>query len=370
MTAWTAPELPPDDTSDEPDELTDGADPVFDTPFAREPAAAPVPPRTRRTPRPTPRPSSARGPRATSRTRSRTAGFAEALARAEDPSSSPVGDIDEPLLSTAPPLPETPLPGAEEAAAALAALQDEAPTLAPEPEPEPEPEPQTVAVMAPVVNVVEPVVPEPRRSSRSPLSPNATRSPDRAMAPIRPNRTGSPRRTSSSRSVPGHDLSAGVNRWYPWSRRSPPPPPLPSPNRNRRPSRPRPMPTVRRPTPGCPLRRSRLSSWQPSHPPLRTRRSSTARTRSPNRRSFPAVPLSGSPRDGPGAVRHAIARGLGARRGRPAPRRAVPARRARKPSTMVPVMRPPVDLPPSPPRSSRRKPRLHRHGHGVRDRRP
>ncbi len=41
MTAWTAPELPPEDASDEPDELTDGADPVFDTPFARRAGCCP-----------------------------------------------------------------------------------------------------------------------------------------------------------------------------------------------------------------------------------------------------------------------------------------------------------------------------------------
>lgn len=171
MTAWTAPDVAPQDPRDEPDELTDDADPAFDAALA----AAPVPPRTRRTPRPTPRPTSARGPRA----RSRTAGFAEALARAEDPSSSPVGEVDEPILSTAPALPETPLPGAEEAAAALAALHDEA--AIPEPQAElapesavelaPEPAPQTVAVMAPIVQAVEPVAPEAEPADPEPAEP-------------------------------------------------------------------------------------------------------------------------------------------------------------------------------------------------------
>ncbi len=155
MTAWTAPEVPPAEASDEPVELTDEAAPDLDSEFASGPVAAAAQTLPRRTPRPTPR----------QRKRSRTAGFAEALARAEDPSSSPVGEIDESLLDTAPPLPQSPLPGAEETAAALAALHDEAPSLVSQPdatpelttEPEAQPEPvrQSVPVMAPVVTVVE-----------------------------------------------------------------------------------------------------------------------------------------------------------------------------------------------------------------------
>jgi len=76
--------------------------------------------------------------RTNGRPRTRTAGFAEALARAEDPSSSPVGDIAEPLERA--PLPAPALPGAEETAAAIAAFRDESQPGAVAPEP--------VAVMA------------------------------------------------------------------------------------------------------------------------------------------------------------------------------------------------------------------------------
>ena len=304
--------------------------------------------------RPRPCHDGPRGPHpavAPARERSRTAGFAEALARAEDPSSSPVGEIDESLLDTAPPLPQSPLPGAEETAAALAALHDEAPSLVDQPDArrssaEPEaragagaadgprdgpgghggratdpPAPPAAHLAAGSSPAPEPAEPERHVFARAGYGTD-TPEPDWIAEEdlIVPARFG----------TVGH---AEMNRWRLPPRRLPPRPPLPSPSRNASPSRREAAPAERHaPDPWPPTRRFRRSNWPPSRPPLRTRRSSTAREPFAEPPIIPSESAFWEPEGRvPGAVRHAIARGLGARRGRPAPRRAVPARRPRGP---------------------------------------